>query len=193
MYGAPCAYGWLPRNLGPQPAFYGVPVGRHYPTRHVEFAFVLESLDAEERGTVCDVATGFNPDVHVLSLILARAGFTVRASDLNPETLDLYPHERITRVVEGMEHIEMPDESVDAVTCISTFEHVANDVRLNFLAEARRVLKPRGMLLITADWMIPEILAEQGQVHGFDIGWPTPFHGERLDPNISFLRARRLP
>jgi 2-polyprenyl-3-methyl-5-hydroxy-6-metoxy-1,4-benzoquinol methylase len=49
----------------------------------------------------------------------------------------------------GLNHISFPDESFDAIYCISVLEHTNN--RTEILKEFCRLLKPNGLLVITFD------------------------------------------
>jgi SAM-dependent methyltransferase len=57
----------------------------------------------------------------------------------------------------------------DRVFCISTLEHMDRDGRIMALREFKRVLKPDGLLLITADYptLDPAIMAEEALNQGF--------------------------
>jgi len=50
-------------------------------------------------------------------------------------------------------NMDLPDESVDGFLCESMLEHVADPQIV--VAEIRRVLRPRGKLLILTPWMYP--------------------------------------
>lgn len=52
-------------------------------------------------------------------------------------------------VVGSMEKLPAGDASVDVIVCLEGFEHVDRDIGTAFLAEARRALKPGGLLLMT--------------------------------------------
>lgn len=193
MYGPDLGYGWLPRYLGPHPSLNGVKIGRHFPTRWEEYAFAVEALDHFPALKILDAGTGFNPEIHLLSCILAaNPTRTVYAVDANPKTLELPPAPNIHRSVQDMLKLEFPDKSFDAYACISTLEHLTSHEQMLALGEAHRVLKPDGLLVLTADWIPPKTLGYDANLAGFDVGYDIPFHGERLDPHVSFLRARKL-
>ncbi len=194
MYGPTLGYGWLPRYLGPHPSLYGVPIGRHFPTRWEEYAFAVEALEANPPPLprqVVDAGTGFNPEIHVLSLILAKADWHVYAIDTNPETLKLPHVPMVQRAVDSLLGLQVPDQCFDAYVCISTLEHLTEADQAQAFQEAARVLKGNGLLAVTADWLPPIMLADFARGAGFDVGYQVPFEGERLDPHVSFLRARK--
>lgn len=68
-----------------------------------------------------------------------------------------------TKIISGtMEHIPLADESVDAITSISVIEHIViecrgqRDIIERCLSEARRVLRPGGLLVFTYDTTIDQ-------------------------------------
>jgi len=49
-----------------------------------------------------------------------------------------------------MQHLKYPEHSFDKVVCISSIEHVPNDIES--IKEMMRVLKPGGLLLLTTEY-----------------------------------------
>ena len=191
MMGPEVCCGWLPRYLGPHPSLAGVMIGRHFPTRWEEYAFAVESLDPLPRGVVIDAGTGFNPEIHNLPYILGNLGWTVWAIDHDPRTMEMPSHPQVVRQVGDLTKLPYPDASVDAYVSISTLEHLTELDRSSAISEAHRVLKPGGWLVLTADWVAPLELGAVARCHDFDFVEEIPFHGERLDPHVAFLRTRK--
>lgn len=54
--------------------------------------------------------------------------------------------------VGDMCQLNRPDNSVDVVSCLEGIEHVSPDIGRSFLAEAKRVLRPGGSLLISSPY-----------------------------------------
>jgi 2-polyprenyl-3-methyl-5-hydroxy-6-metoxy-1,4-benzoquinol methylase len=52
--------------------------------------------------------------------------------------------------VGSMERLELPDESTDTIVCLEGIEHVPKDVASAFIADARRVLRHDGQLLLSS-------------------------------------------
>ncbi|MBI5128473.1 MAG: methyltransferase domain-containing protein [Rhodopseudomonas palustris] len=72
----------------------------------------------------------------ILTQILKPLAAHYQTADLNPESAD---------IVLNIEHIDLPDNSIDAILCSHVLEHV------NYrqaLSELRRVLRPNGDLLL---------------------------------------------
>jgi ubiquinone/menaquinone biosynthesis C-methylase UbiE len=52
--------------------------------------------------------------------------------------------------VGSMERLEFSDECFDIVSCLEGIEHVPQAIGASFLAEAARVLRPNGLLLLSS-------------------------------------------
>lgn len=133
-------------------------------TRAWEYPWVLERLGEPPAGSrVLDIGCGTTPFPYALHLrgwspigldtpsVDGRSGYGISARHLRI-------HRGLVRFVGGtMEQIPLRAESVDAVTCISVMEHIVirskgdRTIREACLAEARRVLKPGGLLVFTYD------------------------------------------
>jgi SAM-dependent methyltransferase len=88
-------------------------------TKHNDLTYLLESLNAQS-------------DWHTLDIIRDADHFT-----LSGEAADVYPN---------LEHLPFEDNALDLVTCRSAAHHLADIYR--FASEARRVLKPNGILAV---------------------------------------------
>ena len=58
-------------------------------------------------------------------------------------------------LVGNMANIPLKDNSVDVVVCLEGFEHVSKDTGTQFLAEAVRVIKENGLLVMTVPVILP--------------------------------------
>ena len=116
---------------------------------------------------------GLRPGDIVLELGSGTGVFTVAAAqrigpqgrfvavDIQPEMIKRVEQRVRTAGLANVEthtadayHLPMPDESVDLAFLISVLEEVPDPLRA--LAELRRVLKPEGILSITAEFMDPD-------------------------------------
>jgi len=71
--------------------------------------------------------------------------------DISPEAID-YALSRYTDAifkVGYMEDIYLPDNSVDVVVCLEGYEHISEITGIEFLAEAIRVLRKKGLLVLS--------------------------------------------
>jgi SAM-dependent methyltransferase len=183
------SHGWLSRSSYRGP-IEGVEFDYTLPTRNEEYALVAEVFrDLPFGYRVLDAGTGFIPNWHVAPYILSALDCEVKALDLNPAHLSMPEDPYVDRFVGDITDTQLDDHSCDAVICISVLEHCTPDVRSAFVAEAHRVLRPGGLLLITADELDPA--AYGPLLAGFDIGELVPFEGEHLSPRVSFALARR--
>lgn len=57
--------------------------------------------------------------------------------------------------VGDMANIPLEDNSVDVVVCLEGFEHVSKNIGIQFLAEAVRVIKENGLLVMTIPVILP--------------------------------------
>src|SRR6185369_1708073 len=99
-------------------------------------------------GSVLDVGSGLGDFL----LVAAQQGWQVTGVDPNQFAVS-----HANRLLPGktrlgtLSEVNLPPESFDLVVCLDVIEHVRNPCVT--LAEIRRVVKPRGMLLITTiDW-----------------------------------------
>jgi ubiquinone/menaquinone biosynthesis C-methylase UbiE len=74
--------------------------------------------------------------------------------------IDIFPYEGLTEenIVADLSHFPFAEESFDAVTFIANLNHVPEFQRDLELAEARRVLKPGGNIILTMGLPIVELL-----------------------------------
>lgn len=95
---------------------------------------------APGRGQAWDVGTGNGQSARQLADWFDQ----VHATDASPGQIgEAIPHDRVTFKIERAEQSSLPDKSCDlvlAAQCIHWFDHPA------FFAEARRVLRPGGLL-----------------------------------------------
>jgi SAM-dependent methyltransferase len=107
---------------------------------------------APGRGLAWDVGTGNGQAAHLLADHFDR----VVATDASAEQIsEATPTERVTFAVEPAEHCSLQDQSTDfilAAQCFHWFDHSA------FFAEARRVLRPGGLLAVVGYgwWYVDE-------------------------------------
>jgi 2-polyprenyl-3-methyl-5-hydroxy-6-metoxy-1,4-benzoquinol methylase len=126
--------------------------GRH-PGRTVEYSFALENIGTAKR-KLLDVGSSGS----IFPLKMARMGFKVTAVDMRPYCKT---HPNLKFVRGDLKTLPFLDESFDAVTCISTIEHVGlsayGDPKYDYgdsltIDEFRRVLEPGGRLVLTTPY-----------------------------------------
>lgn len=137
---------------------------------------VLENVYVPPDAAVLDVGCGTglfaskvldaNPNAHVTGLDLS-VGMLEKAESLKK----IYPG-RFTAVHGDSEHLPFDDGSFDVVTCIHSFHHYPNQIKV--LREMHRVLRPNGELVIVdADrdwwwgWLVFDVVVAtiEGGVH----------------------------
>lgn len=86
--------------------------------------------------------------------------FVTECLNGNGRGIDLFPYEGLTEehLVEDLTHFPFEDESFDSVTFIANLNHCPRSKRDAELAEAYRVLKPGGNIIVTMGNPIAEVL-----------------------------------
>jgi len=131
-----------------------------------EMDFVISRLSRMSCHTVLDLGSGCS----AIPSYIAMQGKQVIAAELDETALQTQ-HELSTRQphlslhVTAANFLRLPfaDETFDAITIISTIEHVPNDGDIQTMKELRRVLKPGGALFITVP--VSHIANEQHTTH----------------------------
>jgi ubiquinone/menaquinone biosynthesis C-methylase UbiE len=127
-------------------------LGRH-PGRMVEYSFALDNISTAKR-KLLDVGSSGS----FFPLKMAKMGFKVTAVDIRPYC-KTHPNLKFIRA--DLKRLPFPDEYFDAVTCISTIEHIGlsayGDPKYDngdnsVINEFRRVLAPRGRLILTTPY-----------------------------------------
>ena len=182
------AHGWLPCNDALSWTIHGVAVAPETRTRREEYHWVASVLNALGSGLhVLDAATGYVPGWHMMPYIAAACGHRVTAVDSNPTTVQMPAHPSVERAVMNISKLDYPDDSFDAVLCISTLEHMDIADAATIVKELLRVT--RGPIILTADkadWL-PSLLAGKA-----DIGEPMPWAGPHLEPPVYVLDGCKL-
>jgi ubiquinone/menaquinone biosynthesis C-methylase UbiE len=129
--------------------YLGPPARRHMMMRR--FLEVDRHLDASRGKRVLDVGSAWGFNV----MALERMGFDAVGVDLVPAQFPvgqrIAAHNEVAFDVAGADASALPfrDATFDFVTMVETFEHIYNDDRPRALAECRRVLNPRGRLVLS--------------------------------------------
>ena len=120
-------------------------------SRRWEYPYCRLNLPDERPCRVLDAGSG----ITFFPFLLARQGFQVACADIDRGLVPVFERAgHLTRVpIEfracGIESLDWPDRSFDAVACVSVLEHVPGRTRA--MDELARVLEPGGRLVITWD------------------------------------------
>jgi SAM-dependent methyltransferase len=134
--------------------------------RPAEYAFALEALGQASPATVLDVGTGLTP----WPALLASCGYVVTAID----EMEGYWREGILNHHFHVLHDDILNPALtgpfDAITCISTLEHIPEHGRA--MASMFGLLRPGGHLIVTVPYSegryIPDVYREPGAGYGAD-------------------------
>jgi 2-polyprenyl-3-methyl-5-hydroxy-6-metoxy-1,4-benzoquinol methylase len=184
------SYGWLKQEPGLPPHINGVAFDPAMTTRREEFTLVHRLSQSVMPGRCLDAGSGITPHQHVMPLILANDGWRTVATDINPISLDMPAHPLVERRVMDMTDMsELPDAHFDLVVSVSVLEHLADEDRVSFAAEAARLCKPGGLLCVTADEYdgLPDLFREN-----FNIGGELDVAGNQLSPRVYCVIGRRV-
>lgn len=133
--------------------------------RAVEYLWVFSRLESEHRN-IFDAGSALNFPFILDSRALQHRGVTL--CTLAPERIH-YKDARISYIYDDLRNLMLRDEWFDAITCISTLEHVGMDNTLLYtnddqhkessntdylkvVQELKRILRPGGKLLITVPY-----------------------------------------
>lgn len=109
---------------------------------------------------------------------LATKGFSVTGIDIDSESIKWGTAKKLHRnlvLIEGQgERLPFDDETFDVVIAFECIEHM--DSPYAFVLEAKRVLKPDGILICSVPYCIGDVLAEL--LHGVS----NPYHIQRFTP-----------
>ncbi|MDI6778016.1 MAG: methyltransferase domain-containing protein [Patescibacteria group bacterium] len=99
---------------------------------------------------VLDIACGSG---YGTDLLLQAGAKKVIGVDISEESIyycrENYKNKNLEFVVGSVANIPLKDKSVDTVVSFETIEHVNEEDQLKFLKETRRVLKPKGLFLVS--------------------------------------------
>lgn len=84
--------------------------------------------------------------------LLEKANFVI-GIDVSVEAID-YARKHYDNVnrkfyVAAMESIPFKNDSIDIIICLEGFEHITKDKGLHFIEEVKRILKAKGLLIIS--------------------------------------------
>lgn len=135
--------------------------------------------------TVLDAACGegYGSD------LLAHTAASVTGLDVSEEAVSharrTYSRNNLTFLAASIGSIPLPDQSVDLIVSFETIEHVPEAIQFGFLAEAARILKADGQLVIST----PNRVRYTEAFHQVN-----PFHLHEFSPDefLAFLR-RQFP
>ncbi|MEW5870293.1 MAG: methyltransferase domain-containing protein [Chloroflexota bacterium] len=119
----------------------------------------LSSLASERFDYVAAQVTGYCLDVGC-----GRDNrFVVEYLHGNGKGIDVYPYEGLSaeNLVEDITHFPFPEAAFDSVTFIANINHVPRPQRDLELAEAYRVLKPGGNIIVTMGNPLAEVLVHK--------------------------------
>ena len=142
-----------------------------------EWKWVVSNLDLK-RGKILDVGciSGSNSEtVSDLDEYLLKMGYEIYGLDIRKCK---FKHANFTFIRKSIQELDYPDDYFDAVTCVSTIEHIGLlhyvpihttkvelNGDLNAIEQMKRVLKKGGCILITAPYGVPKV-TEHFRIYG---------------------------
>lgn len=109
----------------------------------------LSTLALVKDKIVLDIACGEGYGANMLAAHAAH----VYAIDINAQLIEnatkVYLNKNISFQTGSVSKIPLPDQSIDVVTSFETIEHINEENQKVFLTEAKRVLRPGGLMIIS--------------------------------------------
>jgi SAM-dependent methyltransferase len=113
-----------------------------YPGRRVEMDFSVMWLEPGGKGRLLDVGAGSGALVERMRSL----GWQAEGLDFDARSVEAARGRGLTMHLGGLPQMRFPDASFDAITMSHSIEHVHDPV--DWLAEAKRILKPSGRLAL---------------------------------------------
>ncbi len=147
---------------------YNRPMLKQFPSpfhwsRQAEWPWVLHHIGLKSHHTVLDIGSGWS----VLKFPIAKRCSSLLCLDHDKEslriagnTIEKLGFKNIQQVLGDARNLPFLDDSFDRVVCCSVLEHIPS-LHLLAVAEAVRVLKPGGMLLLTMDVVMDGAVGEK--------------------------------
>jgi len=134
-----------------------------------EWEWVVSNLDLK-RGKILDVgclSATYSETISDLNKYLLKMGYEIHGLDVGKCK---FKHANFRFIRKSIQELDYPDDYFDAVTCVSTIEHVGlpryvplhgTKVELNgdlkAMEQMKRVLKKGGCILITGPYGVPKV------------------------------------
>jgi SAM-dependent methyltransferase len=129
------------------------PLARFAHRRRIEVAKTAAARLAPTGGVVLDFGSGPGLLLHELGL---------RRRDLRLIGFEPYMEQTYPDVPLVTQLSDVPDRSIDVLTCLETCEHLEDHSLAELIAETKRLLRPGGTLLISVPIVIgPSLLPKQ--------------------------------
>ena len=132
-----------------------------WPFRRLEYSFALQHLIASLKpgDRYLDAGCGVTPLAHAL----ARRGVRSDACDGDGSLMERLQRfdpcavygSKVTYATQNLVSTTYPDETFDAVSCVSVLEHIPPPHDQSALRELIRITKPGGVLVLTVDFIPP--------------------------------------
>ncbi|MHB0976060.1 MAG: class I SAM-dependent methyltransferase [Candidatus Aquicultorales bacterium] len=172
-------------------------------TRGWEYPWVLEQLkDLTKGSTVLDCGCGssdFMLQYHQMGLKPIGLDYVRSRKHPNSELTQDHVNGRkgiVEFISGGMQEIPLPDNTIDAITSISVVEHIViehkddPEYHKRCLSEAKRVLKPGGVLICTYDTPLKAEVRYGGTEEWGSEGWSYEKDIEYLGMTLKDPTAR---
>lgn len=114
--------------------------------------------------------------------------------DVSKDAIDFatlkYKTDKTEYLVGRMEKIELLDNSIDVIVCLEGFEHITKKHGLQFLEEAKRILKKKGILIMTSPVIEAGKSGSGNPYHLYE--YPEHELVEILNNNFQFLEYKKV-
>jgi len=143
-------------------------VNEYYTYEHLHRYYV--AMDFVQDKHVLDIASGEGYGVALMAKTAKRVVGVDVAKEAITHAQKAYQQENVEFIQGDIRSLDFPDNSFDVITCFETIEHIVEHDKA--ISELKRVLKPKGVLLIsTPDGLSEHEHASRGR---------NPFHPVEL-------------
>jgi SAM-dependent methyltransferase len=127
-----------------------------WPVRQMEYSFVLHALNRYSSGSkassILDVGSGPSPFPPMLAEAFKSEVISVDTDEGMMEFMRRLGLPGCSFAAADMRSLPFGDRSFDAVCCVSVLEHVGREDGIQAVSEMLRVVKERGIVVLTVDY-----------------------------------------
>jgi len=146
-----------PEDPGFKDQLFGLKKNRYKKKLYERYGFVNSYVSGKE---VLDIPCGVGWGSSLLTNAKSVIGVDI-SKEAIADAKRLYGNSGIKFKVGNMEKIPLEDDTIDVISCLEGFEHVERNIGEKFIQDSKRVLRNKGLLIMTCP-----VLDEHGKDTG---------------------------